>query len=163
MMKDGQARLEEYVAKLRNGQALVSRQVGYHMGINYKARAIERSRRLIRRLHGMEMGTVVHSGSPPSPTFDAEILIPAIRSGRITRDEADDLEDADCILRLEDPEKETIYAVVEISITVQETDRVRAARRAEVFSRAVEVEARAYVVGEQEETLGRRTLPSDLR
>jgi len=153
-LKDGQARLEQYVMDLRQGQAQVSGHIGRLSGNDYEARAIERSRRLIRRLHGMEMGTVVHSGSPPSPTFDAEILIPAIRSGRITRDEADDLEDADCILRLDDPEKETIYAVVEISITVQETDRVRAARRAEVFSRAVEVEARAYVVGEQEEPSG---------
>lgn len=150
-LKDGQARLEQYVADLRTGLAQVSGHVGRLSGNDYEASAIERSRRLIRRLHRMEMGTVIHSGRPPSPTFDAEILIPAIRSGRITRDEADDLEDADCILRLEDPDKETIYAVVEISITVQETDRVRAARRAQVFSRVVGVEALPYVVGEQEE------------
>ncbi len=153
-LKDGQARLEQYVIDLRRGLAQVSGHVGRLSGNDYEASAIERSRRLIRRLHRMEMGTVVHSGRPPSPTFDAEILIPAIRSGRISRDEADDLEDADCILRLEDPEKETIYAVVEISITVQETDRVRAARRAEVFSRVVGVEALPYVVGEQEEPPG---------
>jgi len=153
-LKDGQARIEQYVADLRTGLAQVSGQIGRLSGNEYQAWAIERSRRLIRRMHRMEMGTVLHSGRPPSPTFDAEILIPAIRSGRITRDEADDLEDADCILRLEDPERETIYAVVEISITVQETDRVRAARRAEIFSRAIEIEALPYVVGEQEEPPG---------
>lgn len=153
-LKDGQARIEQYVADLRTGLAQVSGQIGRLSGNEYQAWAIERSRRLIRRMHRMEMGTVLHSGRPPSPTFDAEILIPAIRSGRITRDEADDLEDADCILRLEDPDKETIYAVVEISITVQETDRVRAARRAEIFSRVVGVEALPYVVGEQEEPPG---------
>jgi len=153
-LKDGQARIEQYVADLRTGLAQVSGHVGRLSGYEYQACAIDRSRRLIRRLHRMEMGTVLHSGRPPSPTFDAEILIPAIRSGRITRDEADDLEDADCILRLEDPEKETIYAVVEISITVRETDRVRATRRAEVFSRAIEMEALPYVVGEQEEPPG---------
>ena len=148
-LKEGQARIEQYVADLRTGLAQVSGHIGRLSGYEYQACAIDRSRRLIRRLHRMEMGTVLHSGRPPSPTFDAEILIPAIRSGRITRDEADDLEDADCILRLEDPEKETIYAVVEISITVQETDRVRAARRAEIFSRAIEMEALPYVVGEK--------------
>ena len=153
-LKDGQARIEQYVDDLRTGQAQVSGHIGRLSGNEYQAWAIERSRRLIRRMHRMEMGTVLHAGRPPSPTFDAEILIPAIRSGRITRDEADDLEDADCILRLEDPEKETIYAVVEISITVQETDRVRAARRAEIFSRAIESEALPYVVGEQEEPPG---------
>ena len=153
-LKDGQARIEQYVDDLRTGLAQVSGHIGRLSGNEYQAWAIERSRRLIRRMHRMEMGTVLHSGRPPSPTFDAEILIPAIRSGRITRDEADDLEDADCILRLEDPERETIYAVVEISITVQETDRVRAARRAEVFSRVVGVEALPYVVGEQEEPPG---------
>lgn len=105
----------------------------------------------------MERGTVIHASSRPSSIFEAEILIPAIRSGRITRAEADDLEDADCILRLEDPEKETIYAAVEISITVQETDRIRAARRADLFSRALEVEALAYVLGEQEEPSGDAT------
>ncbi len=153
-LKDGQARIEQYVADLRTGLAQVSGHIGRLSGYEYQACAIDRSRRLIRRMHRMEMGTVLHSGRPPSPTFDAEILIPAIRSGRVTRDEADDLEDADCILRLEDPEQETIYAVVEISITVQETDRVRAARRAEVFSRAIEMEALPYVVGEQEEPPG---------
>ncbi len=153
-LKDGQARIEQDVDDLRTGLAQVSGHIGRLSGYEYQACAIDRSRRLIRRLHRMEMGTVLHSGRPPSPTFDAEILIPAIRSGRITRDEADDLEDADCILRLEDPEKETIYAVVEISITVQETDRVRAARRAEIFSRAIEMEALPYVVGEQEEPPG---------
>ena len=153
-LRAGQARIEQYVDDLRAGQAQVSGHIGRLSGNEYQAWAIERSRRLIRRMHRMEMGTVLHAGRPPSPTFDAEILIPAIRSGRITRDEADDLEDADCILRLEDPEKETIYAVVEISITVQETDRVRAARRAEIFSRATETEVLPYVVGEQEEPPG---------
>ena len=153
-LKDGQARLEQYVVDLRLGQAQVSGHISDLRGRDYESRAVERSRRLIRRLHDMEMGTVIHVSNPPSPTFDAEILIPAIRSGRITRDEADDLEDADCILRLEDPDKETIYAVVEISITVQETDRVRAARRADLFSRAMGIEALAYVVGQQEEPSG---------
>ncbi len=157
-LKDGQARIEQYVDDLRTGLAQVSGHIGRLSGYEYQACAIDRSRRLIRRMHRMEMGTVLHSGRPPSPTFDAEILIPAIRSGRITRDEADDLEDADCILRLEDPERETIYAVVEISITVQETDRVRAARRAEIFSRAIEMEAFPYVVGEQEEPPGDASL-----
>ena len=153
-LKDGQARLEQDVAGLRRDQARMSGHISNLRGADYERMAVERSRRLIRRLHGMEKSTLVNTSRRPAATFEAEILIPAIRSGRITRDEADDLEDADCILRLDDPEKATIYAVVEISITVQETDRVRAARRAEVFSRAVEVEARAYVVGEQEELSG---------
>ena len=153
-LKDGQARLEQDVADLRRGQAQMSGHISDLRGRDYESRAVERSRRLIRRLHGMERATLIHVSQRPSSTLEAAILIPAIRSGRITRDEADDLEDADCILRLEDPEKETIYAVVEISITVQETDRVRAARRAEVFSRVVGVEALPYVVGEQEEPPG---------
>ena len=153
-LKDGQARLEQDVADLRRGQAQMSGHISDLRGRDYESRAVERSRRLIRRLHGMERATLIHVSQRPSSTLEAAILIPAIRSGRITRDEADDLEDADCILRLEDPEKETIYAVVEISITVQETDRVRAARRAELFSRAMGVEALAYVVGQQEEPPG---------
>ena len=153
-LKDGQARLEQDVAGIRLGQAQVSGHISDLRGSDYESRAVERSRRLIRRLHGMDRSTLVNASRRPSSIFDSEILTPAVRSGRITRDEADDLEDADCILRLEDPEKETIYAVVEISITVQETDRVRAARRAEVFSRVVGVEALPYVVGEQEEPSG---------
>ena len=153
-LKDGQARLEQDVAGIRLGQAQVSGHISDLRGSDYESRAVERSRRLIRRLHGMDRSTLVNASRRPSSIFDSEILTPAVRSGRISRDEADDLEDADCILRLEDPEKETIYAVVEISITVQETDRVRAARRAEVFSRVVGVEALPYVVGEQEEPPG---------
>ena len=154
VLKDGQARLEQDVIDLRRGLAQVSGHISDLRGSDYESRAVERSRRLIRRLHGMDRSTLVNASRRPSSIFDSEILTPAVRSGRISRDEADDLEDADCILRLEDPEKETIYAVVEISITVQETDRVRAARRAEVFSRVVGVEALPYVVGEQEEPPG---------
>lgn len=156
-MEEDMSAVKENVVDLKRVQAQMSGHISDLRGRDYESKAVERSRRLIRRLHDMERGTVIHASSRPSSIFEAEILIPAIRSGRITRAEADDLEDADCILRLEDPEKETIYAAVEISITVQETDRIRAARRADLFSRALEVEALAYVLGEQEEPSGDAT------
>ena len=143
--------LENDVADLKNGQARMSGQVSHLMGTDYEAKAIEQSRRLIRRLNNMERATLVYVGSTLSPTFEDEFLIPAVQQGRITRQEADQLEDIDCIIRLDDPSTDTFYAVAEISMTVQNSDRARAAVRAEICSRATRVTTLAYVVGRQQE------------
>ena len=143
--------LENDVADLKNGQARMSGQISHLMGTDYEAKAIEQSRRLIRRLNNMERATLVYPSGMTSPTFEDVVLIPAIQKRRITRQEADQLEDTDCIIRLDNSALDTFYAVVEISMTVQNSDRARAAVRAEICSRATEVTTLAYVVGQQQE------------
>ena len=151
------ASLKEDVLGLKNGQARMSGHISHLMGTDYEAKAIEQSRRLIRRFNDMERATLVYASSIPSPTFEVEILIPAIQKGQITRQEADQLEDTDCIIRLEDPTKETFQALVEISMTVQNSDRARAAHRSQICSRATGVTTLAYVVGQQQDPADENT------
>ena len=148
------AALESDVATLKDGQNRMSGQLSHLMGNDYEARAIEQARRLIRRRYDMEKATVLYASRAPAVEFQDQVLIPAIREGRITRREADQLEEVDCIIRCEDPEKGPIYAVVEISMAVQDTDHARAVARAEIFGRAAGHDALPHVVGQQESTEG---------
>ena len=82
------------------------------------------------------------------------MLLPAIADGRINRQQADQLEDADCIIRCEDQDGNVIHAVAEISIIVQDTDRRRAAELAEILATVTGTPAVPFVVGQEEEPQG---------
>ena len=71
--------------------------------------------------------------------------------GRISRQEANQLEDADCVIRCEDQEGNIVHALAEISMTVQDTDRRRAAERAEILAAATGTRAVPFVVGQEQE------------
>ena len=150
-LKTDMAEVKTDVAELKQNYTRMSGQLSNLMGHDYEHRAIERARRLVRRHLGMEQAILLYSDRPVPSTFEQDVLIPAIREGRVTRQQADDLEDADCIIRCENPDGEIIYAVVEISTMVQDHDHNRALRRAEILSQATGLPTRAYVVGENEE------------
>ena len=133
----------------------MSGQIANLTGNDYETRAIEGSRRLIRRSLGMEQAIILHASKRESPTeFETEFLVPAIRAGRITRQQADELEEADSIIRCENPDGEVICAVVEISVTVQDHDRSRASERAGIFNLATRLRTLAYTVGQDQEEPG---------
>ena len=136
---------------LKGGQARIFGHTSHLMGNAYETSAIEQSRRRIRRLLGMEKATIVHASRRPSDDFENEVLIPAIRQGRISRQQADQLEDADVIVRCEDLDGSLVYAVVEISMTVQNHDRARASERARILNLATGLRTLAYTVGQQEQ------------
>ncbi|MCY4554891.1 MAG: hypothetical protein OXF79_00575 [Chloroflexi bacterium] len=143
-------KLDNDVTEIKDGQARISGQTSHLMGNAYETSAIEQSRRRIRRLLGMEKATVVHASRRPSDDFENEVLLPAIRQGRISRQQADQLEDADVIIRCEDPDGSLVYAVAEISMTVQNHDRARASERAHILNLATGLRTLAYTVGQQE-------------
>ena len=138
------------VDELKGGQARIFGHTSHLMGNAYETSAIEQSRRRIRRLLGMEKATIVHASRRPSDDFENEVLLPAIRQGRISRQQADQLEDADVIIRCEDPDGSLVYAVAEISMTVQNHDRARASERAHILNLATGLRTLAYTVGQQE-------------
>ena len=162
VLKDDMAGVKGDVAVLKSDMVGVkqqlttmSGQIANLTGNDYETRAIEGSRRLIRRALGMEQAIILHASKRESPTeFETEFLVPAIRAGRITRQQADELEEADSIIRCENPDGELVCAVVEISVTVQDHDRSRAAERAEIFSLATGLRTLAYTVGQDQEEPG---------
>ena len=154
-LEGGQTRMSGQISNLEGGQTRMSGQISNLTGRGYEARAIERSRRLVRRYLGMERAIVLHaSEQSTAPKFENEILVPAIRAGRISRQQADELEDADSIIRCEDEDGNVVCGVVEISVTVQDHDRRRAVERAEIFSTATGLRTLPFVVGQEEEELG---------
>ena len=154
-LEEGQTRMSGQIANLEEGQTRMSGQIANLMGHGYEAQAIEGSRRLVRRHLGMERAILLYASRQPSaPEFENEVLIPAIREGRISRQQADDLEEADCIIRCEDGEGNVVCAVVEISVTVQDYDRSRAAERAGIFGMATGFQTLPFVVGQEQEEPG---------
>ena len=154
VLKEDMAEVKQDMAEVKGDTSRMAGQIANLMGSDYETRAIERSRRLIRRALGMERATLVYASRQPATDFEEQILIPAIRQGLIDRQQADQLEEADSIIRCENGQGDIIHAVVEISITVQDHDRTRAADRAEIFNLATGLRALPFVVGQNQRERG---------
>ena len=154
VLKEDMAEVKQDVAEVKGDTSRMAGQIANLMGSDYESKAIERSRRLIRRALGMERATLVYASRQPATDFEEQILVPAIRQGLIDRQQADQLEEADSIIRCENGQGDIIHAVVEISITVQDHDRTRATDRAEIFNLATGLHALPFVVGQNQRERG---------
>ncbi len=117
----------------------------------YRERTSRIADRLVRRNLGLVNPTVVMIGhgtnaTPPMPEVDRGAEI-----GKITWGESDDLALADVIVSATDQDGAQRYVLAEISITVQDRDRVRAQRRAGLLEKATGVTTIPVVIGESEE------------
>ncbi len=143
--------IREDVNQIRKDTTQMSGQIANLTGSDYESKAIEQSRRMIRRHLGMQRATLVYASRQDSSQFEEDVLVPAIDDGRINRQQADQLEEADSIIRCQDQQGNIVCAVVEISVTVQDHDRSRAAERAEFFRRATGLRTMPFVVGQEQE------------
>ena len=150
-VKQDVAVLKEDMTEVKGQQSRMSGQLANLAGNNYENRAIEPSRRLIRRSLNMTQATVIHASRWHSQTFERDVLLPAIADGRISRTQADELEEADSVLQCQDQDGNIMHAVVEISMTVQDTDRRRASERAEILAAITGTAAVPFVVGQEAE------------
>ena len=97
---------------------------------DYERRIANRAMLRARRHFGLNNPVIAMSNYlPHSPDFD-RVLTRAVQSGEISDDDMYDLYEADIIVS-DDAER---YVVFEVSITVDNDDIERAARRAEVIS-----------------------------
>ena len=154
VLKQDVAVLKEDMAEVKGDTSRMAGQIANLMGSDYESKAIERSRRLIRRALGMERATLVYASRQPAIDFEEQVLVPAIQQGLIDRQQADQLEEADSIIRCENDQGDIIHAVAEISITVQDHDRTRATNRAEIFNLATGLRALPFVVGQNQQERG---------
>ena len=153
-VKQDVAVLKGDMAEVKGDTSRMAGQIANLMGSDYETKAIERSRRLIRRALGMERATLVYASRQPATDFEEQVLVPAIRQGLIDRQQADQLEEADSIIRCENDQGDIIHAVVEISITVQDHDRARATDRAAIFNLATGLRVLPFVVGQNQQERG---------
>jgi hypothetical protein len=116
--------------------------VGDLKGDSYERRVRERAPSLLNRVAGGMRRIRVLDTDGLADTLDD-----AVDSGSINADERDDLLRADCVARAVSRETaETVYLVVEASVSLANDDMKRAARRAELASRALGATAIPVVV-----------------
>ena len=128
----------------------ISVKIGRLAGNDYQDMAVEHSRRQIRQRLGVLQATVIYCTRNGYTPIDELPLGPAVSKGLISLEEAHRLGDADSILRCEDRDGNVIHAVAEISVSVQDNDRERAADRAEILAAATGTRVVPFVVGQSE-------------
>ena len=157
-LRAGQEELRADVANLRSGQEELRTNVGRMggdvsrlLGTNYEGKATTFAPRMARRKLGLANPRVVAMGWANNMALPLPEADQAAERGDITWDEADDIVRADVIVSATDQDGEQRYVLAEISITVQERDRVRAHRRAALLEKATGVTTIPVVIGIEEE------------
>ena len=110
----------------------------------YKRKATNRIIRLAMRRLGMPNPAIIHASALPDKTGIYRMADQAVLDGRITGEQSDDLDEADIILYDQDA---NVYALAEVSVTLDADDAGRARRRADILARVAQAPATAAVVG----------------
>ena len=185
-MAERQERMENAIADNRNAidelkaeQVITNRglnrlegKVNHLMGSDYERKIVRGIRRTARRWLQLHNAAILLAVTVPDNTTIPDIMEQAVSDGRITDDDADYLDQADIILIGDDAATQMpAYAVLEVSITIDDRDIDRAQERARILERADGHPARAACIGsaisdanrERADALGVVviTLPSD--
>ena len=172
-LKSGQAELRANVADLQAGQAeIIANQKSMQANINrldntvnrldgtvnrldgtvnrldgksYEHHAAHRAPRLVMRYLRVPDPQVVHTAAMPHNNRLYGPLTDAAEAGRITQDDAYDIENADIVLR----DGNGGYCLAEVSKTLDDSDIIRARRRADLLAQAMDAPALPFVIGAQ--------------
>ena len=142
------ARLMEEQARLTRGQGRMSGELSNLTGSNYERRASRVVLRRLKRLFNIDPSEIIRSDGVLDNPEISILMGRAIDAAIVSEDEAEDMELADIIIRGQDPDAATVYAVVETSVTLHGDDIERASRRAAILRRAIGGTVHAVVVGE---------------
>ena len=112
----------------------------------YKHKATNRAIRLAMRRLGLPNPVLIHANALPDRTGVYRMADQAVADGRITLDQSDDLDEADIILH---DREANVYALVEVSVTLDADDAIRARRRADILESVAQSPVTAAVVGAQ--------------
>ena len=147
-LKADQALMKEDIADLKAGQSRMQGQIGNLMGDVYERRAINNVAHTVRRTLGMR-GVKILKGNSADAGELSDKVADAEARGVITTEQGDSLFWADAVISgTRGAERSPLHAVVEISVTIGESDVVRAAERAAVLSAVMGEPAAGVVVGE---------------
>ena len=120
--------------------------VGNIAGTRYERRVARIIRRRPSRTIGLSQAQVLHTDWDET---DAAFLTLLSDADTITDDEYEDLLASDIILAGRNAAGQNAYAVIEIGVTVSNTDVNRAARRARTLATATGAQCNAIVVGSE--------------
>ena len=149
-LQAGQDELRKDVDLLKAGQARMEGQIGNLRGRNYEDRVRRHIRQTAGRSFGMKnIRVLVGYETSPVEELGDKVDAAANRS-LITVEQGDRLTDADIVLSaVRKSDGSPIHAVVEVSITIGESDIIRAAERAETLSAVMGEPAMGAVIGER--------------
>ena len=155
-LKGGMVEVKADVAELKDTQARMQAtqdrmqgQLNNLTGTDYERKVARRAPRVARRHLDLRQVNVVY-GITVADRVSVnihELLDQATESGAISDEESDELERTDLILTGLTPAGESVYAVAEVSITIDDDDVDRARSRSRILQRASDTASRAVVIG----------------
>lgn len=121
--------------------------VGNLTGTRLERRVARTIRGRLRRAIGLTQCRILHRDWGETDDDLVDLLDDADERGAITRQEREDVLDADLIVAGAAADGQRAYAVIEIGVTVDNLDVNRAARRARTVAKATDAECTAIVAG----------------
>ena len=147
-MRAEQALMKDDIADLKAGQSRMQGQIGNLMGAVYERRMINSVAHTVRRALDMR-GVKILKGDSADAGELSEKVADAETRGLITPEQGDSLFWADAVISgTRGADRSPLHAVIEISVTIGESDVVRAAERAAILSAVMGEPAAGVVVGE---------------
>ena len=133
---DDEARYDAMVANL-----------DYLIDVNYEDKIRGRLKRAIKRHFNILNAQVLYSRKNPNSIHFDDVFDHAMDASLISEDEEYDLMLIDFILLGETQDRKPAYVVIESSVTIDEREVDRAARRAHVLQTASGIATQAAVIG----------------
>ena len=143
------ATVESATEAIRADMATMSGQLNGLIGTDYERKAARRATGLIDRYLNVSSGEALLARTQPDNQALREMVHQAVQAGVVTESEEEDLGRADIILNEWLPGGEDRYVVTEVSITVDEHDVDRAARRARILQSASNTTTLASTISAQ--------------
>ena len=148
-MQATQDRMQATQGRMQATQERMQGQLNNLTGTDYERKVARRAHRVARRHLDLRQVNVVY-GITVADRVSVnihELLDQATGSGAISNEESDELERTDLILTGLTPAGESVYAVAEVSITIDDDDVDRARSRSRILQRASDTASRAVVIG----------------
>ena len=149
LLRESQARMETAASELKTGQTRMQGQLNNLMGTDCERKVARRAPRVARRYLDLRQVNVVYgiTAADSVSVNIQELLDQAAESGTISHAESDELERTDLIMTGLTPAGESVYAVAEVSLTIDDHDVDRARNRSRILQRASDTASRAIVIG----------------
>ena len=122
--------------------------LGNLTGSAYENRAARIAPRLIARYLRMQQAQVLQAPNTSHSAHLDNMVNESVINGTITDQQAQELERADIIVMAKDNQDQTVYVVIEASVTVDDTDIDRAHERALIMGRLTSMATHAAVIGQ---------------
>ena len=122
--------------------------MGNLTGTAYENRAARLAPRLLTRYLRMQNTQVLQAPNADTRPYLDRLVNQGVTDGRISDEEAQQLERADMIVTTTTGDAQTAYVVIEASVTVDDTDIDRAHQRALIMALITDAPTQAAVIGQ---------------